>query len=170
MRDIFSSIVWSDGIFHPLLIPFTASHLGRDWVSLMFSDGKMCFISAQQWYPLHEWPLWSLCGIGFAEKWPQHMAWLLEKREATGLSLHMLVFILLLHFILWSSHPISSILQFSLNLILELCSECNFFSPHCGCHSHQPPPSHIDTYMPVSLLYQSFDFQFKFLFPFFQTS
>lgn len=63
------------------------------------------------------------------------------RREAIELSLHIFSS-LLLHFILWSSPPISSILSFSLNLTLHLCSAYNFFSPHCGCHNHQLPPSH----------------------------
>lgn len=46
-------------------------------------------------------------------------------------------------YVLIFGHPLQ-FLHFcnSLNLTLQLCSECNFFSPHCGCHNQQPPPSH----------------------------
>ena len=133
-------MVGGDGIFQCFAsprscsIPFMTAHLARDWVWLTIYGRKMCLISTQQWRPLHEWLLRPLCGIGFAERWPLHMTWLLKSGKEGG---HWTLFTqarlqLTPTFILRSSPAISSILQSSLNLTLHLCPDASFFSLHCA--------------------------------------
>lgn len=143
-RSIFLwfKVMGFSNIFHPLdHTPFSLSKRLCVVNDLWQENGP--YLCAEM-CPQHEWPPWSLCGIGFVEGWPQHMTWLLKSGKEGG------------HWTLFTRFQFTSPTFYSLVFPSNFFNSVVLSKPHspsvfsiqfifssCGCHNHQLPPSHM---------------------------